>query len=158
MGIEIERKFLIDLQKIPQLKNGHIIRQGYIKTENHTTVRARILDEKAYLTLKGKNSGMVRSEFEYSIPLKDACDIIDQLCEKNVIEKTRYLLNFSGHTWEIDIFEGNNKGLVIAEVELDNEMECLDIPEWITKEVTGEQKYYNSSLSRYPYSQWNINK
>lgn len=156
MGIEIERKFLIDLQKIPPLKKGNVIRQGYIKTENYVTVRVRISDEKAFLTLKGKNRGILRSEYEYSIPLNEAYEIIDELCEKNVIYKTRYLLDHAGHTWEIDIFEGDNEGLIIAEVELDSEMELIEIPEWVTKEVTGDQKYYNSSLSRHPYLQWNI--
>jgi len=154
VAIEIERKFLIDLQKIPPLKNGNIIQQGYVETKNSITVRARVSNEKAFLTLKGKNRGNLRSEFEYPIPLKDALEIIDELCEGLIIHKTRYLLSHAGHTWEIDIFEGDNKGLAIAEVELKSEMEIVKIPIWVTKEVTGEKKYNNSTLSKHPYLLW----
>ena len=154
MGIEIERKFLIDIDKLPPLTNGYSIKQGYIQTADHTTVRVRIRNQDAFLTIKGKSVGASRLEFEYPIPLQDANDMLDALCQSSVIEKTRYLVEHEGHTWEVDIFEGSNKGLVVAEVELDSEEEVFTLPSWVTKEVTDDIRYFNSNLVENPYSKW----
>ncbi|HFQ61048.1 MAG TPA: CYTH domain-containing protein [Epsilonproteobacteria bacterium] len=154
MGIEIERKFLIDTDKLPHLSNGYTIKQGYIQTVDHTTVRVRIRNQDSFLTIKGKSEGASRLEFEYPIPLQDANDMLDALCQSSLIEKTRYLVEHGGHTWEVDIFEGSNKGLVVAEVELESEEEAFTLPSWVTKEVTYDIRYFNSNLVENPYTNW----
>ncbi|MDD2828118.1 MAG: CYTH domain-containing protein [Sulfuricurvum sp.] len=154
MAYEIERKFLVDISKIDTLDEGYIIKQGYIETTNKTTVRVRIRDQNAFLTIKGENNGIKRLEFEYEIPLDDANVMLEKLCLKSVIDKTRYELKVGNHVWEIDIFHGINKGLIVAEIELNDENETFDIPDWVTKEVTSERKYHNSNLILNPYSQW----
>jgi len=154
MGIEIERKFLIDTNKLPTLTNGYCIKQGYIQTVDHTTVRVRTRDKEAFLTLKGKSVGASRLEFEYPIPLQEANDMLDNLCQTAFVDKTRYLVNHEGHLWEVDIFEGNNKGLIVAEVELESENETFTLPNWVTKEVTNDIRYFNSNLIKNPYITW----
>ena len=154
MGKEIERKYLIDIKKVGKLSNGIPIKQGYIETKDKTVVRIRIYGKEAYLTLKGANKGISRSEYEYEISIEDAQDIIDELCTGPVIDKTRYTIDFSEKTWEIDIFHGENEGLIVAEVELDSEQETIDLPDWVSTEVTGQEKYYNSNLLENPYKQW----
>lgn len=154
MAKEIERKFLINMAAIGILENGTAIKQGYISTMDKTVVRARVAGNKAYLTLKGKNKQLTRSEFEYEIPVNDAEQIISELCNGPVIEKTRYLCVYEGHTWEIDIFHGNNDGLIVAEIELESEDEAFEKPSWVTVEVSGDAKYYNSSLLDHPYKNW----
>lgn len=154
MATEIERKFLVDTSKLPSLPAGQIIAQGYLPTEGRTVVRVRRKDQSAFLTIKGENTGLSRLEFEYPIPTDDADALLQQLCQTPVIRKTRYLLPFAEHTWELDIFEGDNQGLVVAEVEMQSEDERVELPEWVTEEVSGEAKYYNSSLQSYPYCQW----
>jgi adenylate cyclase len=154
MAYEIERKFLVDISKIDTLDKGYIIKQGYIETTDNTTVRIRIRDKNAFLTLKGERDGAKRLEFEYEIPLDDANIMLEKLCLKSVIDKTRYELKIENHVWEIDVFHGVNDGLIVAEIELDDENETFDIPDWVTEEVTNENKYYNSHLIANPYSQW----
>ena len=154
MGIEIERKFLIDTDKLPPLTNGYTIRQGYIQTADHTAVRVRIRDQEAFLTIKGKSVGASRLEFEYPIPLQDANDMLEALCRSAVVEKVRYLLEHEGHTWEVDVFEGSNEGLVVAEVELDSEEEAFALPGWVSEEVTDDVRYFNSNLVEHPYGDW----
>jgi adenylate cyclase len=154
MGIEIERKFLIDRDKLGTLKNGYQIKQGYIQTVDHTTVRVRIRDKEAFLTIKGKSEGTSRLEFEYPIPLHDANDMLNNLCQKSFIDKTRHLVKHEGHVWEVDIFKGSNEGLVVAEVELTNENENFSLPNWVTKEVTDDIRYFNSNLIENPYLTW----
>lgn len=154
MAKEIERKFLIDLEKIGSLNDGTIIKQGYISTKDNTVVRVRLAGSKAYLTLKGENKGVTRLEFEYEIPVGDALEMIDALCNGPVVEKARYLVVHSGHTWEVDIFDGDNKGLVVAEIELESEDEAFDLPHWVTTEVSGDVRYYNSSLLDNPFKNW----
>ncbi len=154
MGIEIERKFIIDINKLPPLTNGYTIKQGYIQTEDYTTVRVRIRNKDAFLTIKGKNRGASRLEFEYPIPLQDANDMLEALCQSSLVEKTRYLVKYEGHIWEVDIFEGRNKGLIVAEVELDSEDEAFKLPNWVTKEVTDDIRYFNSNLVKHPYCDW----
>ena len=154
MAEEIERKFLVDRQKLPSLENSHIIRQGYIPGTRTATVRIRTSNDKAYLTLKGKATGLTRSEFEYPVPMRDALLMLDEFCEGSVIEKKRYLVPYEGHTWEIDIFEGENEGLIVAEIELSDENEAFAKPEWVTREVSSDPKYRNSNLIMHPYTRW----
>ena len=155
MAKEIERKFLVDTSKLPTLPKGHIMKQGYIPTQG-ITVRARISDDQAFLTLKGRATGLSRSEFEYPIPIEDAQQILDELCAHPLIEKIRYLIPYGDHTWELDIFEGANEGLVVAEIELSSEDEEFKLPIWTTEEVSHDTKYRNSNLIRHPFSNWDI--
>ena len=141
MAREIERKFLVDQGRLGPLRNGVAIRQGFIPTADLTVVRVRITGEQAWLTLKGKNEGAVRSEFEYPIPASDAEQILSQMCGGNFIAKTRYLRQCGDHTWEIDVFEGDNTGLVVAEVELESEQEAFQRPDWAAQEVTMDDRY-----------------
>jgi adenylate cyclase len=154
MAKEIERKFIVDPKFIKSLDNGTNIKQGYLPSSNNTVVRIRITDKKAFLTIKGENKGAVRSEFEYSIPFSDANQILKELCEKPYIEKTRYIVNYSGVNWEVDVFEGDNEGLTIGEIEIETEDEYVDIPNWAVKEVTDDPKYFNSNLIKNPYKKW----
>jgi len=154
MGKEIERKFLIDTDTLGPLEGGSVIKQGYIETASKTVVRVRIRQDQAFLTLKGANNGAVRSEFEYAIPLTDANEILAELCNGPIVEKTRYLVPLGKHTWEIDVFHGDNKGLVVAEIELSCVDEGFDRPPWITQEVTDDARYYNSNLLAHPYKAW----
>jgi adenylate cyclase len=154
MAKEIERKFLVDPEKLPSLKNPHTIRQGYIPGSLTATVRIRISDDDAYLTIKGRATGLTRSEFEYPVPLPDAQEMLEELCIKTLIEKKRYVVPYEDHLWEIDIFEGSNEGLIIAEIELSDESETFSKPEWVTKEVSHDPKYRNSNLITHPYSSW----
>lgn len=153
MAKEIERKFLVDSSKLPTLTKGHIMKQGYVPTQG-ITVRARISDDEAFLTLKGRATGLTRSEFEYPIPVEDAQQILNELCAHPLIEKTRYLIPYGEHTWELDIFEGENKGLVVAEIELESENEVFDLPTWVTQEVSHDTKYRNSNLIENPFTNW----
>jgi adenylate cyclase len=154
MGLEIERKFLIknDAWKTAA-DNGTKIEQGYLNSNKERTVRVRIYGDAGFLTVKGKNNKLTRQEFEYNIPLVDAQELL-KLCEKPLIEKTRYLIKENNHSWEIDIFEGENKGLEIAEIEIEKEKEEINYPDWLGKEVSNESKYYNSSLILRPYCKW----
>lgn len=154
MGQEIERKFLVNAARLGELTDGEVMRQGYIDTMSLATVRARIAGNRGWLTLKGGNRGGVRSEFEYEIPVEDARQIIDELCRGPVIAKTRYRREYRGYTWEIDVFEGDNAGLVVAEVELGAVTEDPPLPDWVTAEVTSDPRYYNSQLARHPFRQW----
>ncbi len=154
MAKEIERKFLVDLNKIGALEGGVTIKQGYISTSDKSVVRLRLIGQKAYLTLKGENQGISRSEFEYEIPVEDAHKIISELCSEGVVEKTRYLIQHANHTWEVDIFHGDNDGLIVAEIELRSEDEYFEKPSWVTAEVSDDAKYYNSSLLDNPFSNW----
>jgi adenylate cyclase len=153
MAKEIERKFLVNSSKLPALPKGHIMKQGYVPTQG-ITVRARITDDQAFLTLKGRATGLTRSEFEYPIPVKDAQQILNELCSHPLIEKTRYLIHHGEHTWELDIFEGDNYGLIIAEIELSNEDEEFELPIWVTEEVSYDTKYRNTNLITHPFCSW----
>lgn len=154
MGIEIERKFLVDSELLtPLLKNGVFYEQGYFPTEDFTTVRVRIAGNSAFLTIKGKTEGFSRSEFEYPIPVEDARSMLDQFCPETITKK-RYLIPVENHTFEVDVFEGENSGLLLAEVELSSETEIVKLPDWITKEVTEDSRYYNSQLLKNPISKW----
>ena len=159
MALEIERKFLVTDDSYKQLAfaSSHIC-QGYICSERGRSVRIRIRDEHAYLTIKGPSldGGLSRYEFEQEIPLDDARCLMT-LCEPGIIEKTRWLVKSEKHTFEVDEFFGDNEGLVVAEVELQSRTETPKMPHFIGKEVTGDHRYYNSQLRRAPFRTWNTN-
>jgi adenylate cyclase len=154
MGIEIERKFLLKGEGWRGLGQPTLMRQGYLTSDPVRTVRVRIEGERAVITIKSKNTGATRGEWEYEIPVPDAAELLDRLCEQPLVEKTRHRIGYKGHTWEVDEFRGENAGLVVAEIELGSEDEAFDKPGWIGREVTGDPRYYNSSLIRLPYSRW----
>jgi len=154
MALEIERKYLVDLEKLGTLENGNRIKQGYLSTNKDAVVRVRVKNDKAYLTIKGSNIGATRLEFEYEIEVVEANEMLDKLCQKPVIDKTRYLIDYENHTFELDIFYGDNDGLVVAEVELLDENETIKLPSWIKEEVTSDERYYNSNLMKNPYKNW----
>ena len=154
MGIEIERKFLLDDDGWRGLGQPTLMRQGYLTSDPVRTVRVRIEGERAVITIKSKATFATRGEWEYEIPVADAAELLDRLCEQPLIEKTRHRIEHAGHTWEVDEFQGENAGLVVAEIELGSEDEAFDKPDWIGQEVTGDPRYYNSSLIRQPYSKW----
>jgi len=152
--IEIERKFLLKNNKWKTKAEGRtLIKQGYLNTDKERTVRVRVRDDKAYLTIKGKTQGISRLEYEYPIPVKDALALLE-ICKRPIIEKARYLVKIGKLTWEIDIFSGDNAGLALAEVELTDENQKISIPRWIGEEVTGDPRYYNSSLVKLPFKDW----
>lgn len=158
MAIEIERKFLVKGGAWRFLGTGEIYRQGYILTQNQiTTVRVRIAGARAYLTLKGKVKGLTREEFEYPIPLEDAQIMLEKLCDSPLIEKTRYRIKLGNLLWEVDEFRGDNQGLILAEVELTDEHQLIELPDWIGEEVTQDIRYYNVNLCKHPYSNWKTN-
>lgn len=154
MGIEIERKFLLTGTAWRQLAAGTAYRQGYLSAVKERTVRVRTIDEQGFLTIKGISVGATRSEYEYEIPPEDANAMLDDLCEKPIIEKNRYKIQYAGFTWEVDEFFGENDGLVVAEIELESEEQSFDKPEWVGEEVTGDVRYFNSNLIKEPYSKW----
>ena len=156
MPKEIERKFLVNLDQIPLPSNGIEIKQGYLPLSENvkTAVRVRIKGEEAFLTIKGENKGATRQEFEYTIPVSEALELLEDLCHKPLMEKTRYEICVDKHIWEIDIFHGANKGLVVAEIELADENDQFEHPNWLTKEVTDDPRYYNSNLLQEPYKNW----
>lgn len=150
---EIERKFLVKKGKWNAGENGIRIKQGYLLVEPERTVRIRIAGEKAFVTIKGKLQNISRPEFEYEIPVTDALQIL-KFCRPGIIEKTRFFEMVGGKTWEIDVFEGANSGLILAEIELTAEDEKFEFPVWAGKEVTADFRYYNSWLSLNPFSEW----
>lgn len=153
MGVEIERKFLVKDDSW-RSGSGVLYRQGYLSRHRERTVRVRIAGEKAYLTIKGLTTGATRKEYEYEIPIGDAEEMLDQLCEKPLIEKKRYQVCVAELVFEVDEFLGANQGLVVAEVELTHETQQIPVPDWLGTEVTGDPRYYNSNLSQHPFSEW----
>ena len=154
MPKEIERKFLLKNDNWKsEFTSRTIIKQGYLSTKKERTVRVRILGEKGFLTIKGESVGMTRLEFEYEIPVQEAEELL-QLCKKPFIEKERFIVSMGKLKWEIDIFEGDNEGLRIAEVELEDENQAVEIPDWIGEEVTFDNRYFNSSLVKLPFKDW----
>ena len=153
MGKEIERKYLLEGNDWKSLGEGTHFRQGYLNSQKERVVRARTMGQKAALTIKGITEGATRLEFEYDIPFDDCLELLE-LCEKPLIEKTRYKIEFSGLMWEVDEFHGVNEGLVVAECELESEDQAIDKPSWVGEEVTGDSRYYNSNLIAKPYTTW----
>ena len=156
MADEIERKFLVTGDAWRQ---GHSTKyvQGYLSREPGRTVRVRRAGEKAFVTVKGKATGVSRKEFEYAIPVEDA-DAMFKLCVGPLIEKTRTVVEFEGKKWEVDEFHGDNEGLVVAEIELKSEDEEFVRPRWIGREVSDDRRYFNSSLTQHPYKEWKDDK
>ena len=167
MAIEIERKFLLKNDDWKsQVSQAHVIKQGYLQSgldaSEKSSVRIRISDQYANINIKSADPSMLRQEFEYRIPVSDAEQMLTTLCDAVIIEKTRYhityksdnALNSMSHLWEIDVFENENQGLQIAEIELSHVDEIFEIPDWIGDEVTDDKRYYNNYLLKKPYSQW----
>ena len=155
MAVEIERKYLVINDDWREgADQGTLFRQGYLLGSEKSSVRVRIEGEQANLNIKSATLGIRRSEFEYPIPLADAEEMLNTLCEKTLIEKHRYHISYAGHLWEIDIFSGDNAGLVVAEVELEDENEAFSMPAWIGKEVSNDPRYYNVCLVKHPYKDW----
>ncbi len=155
MAKEIEKKFLV---KNESWKDGAKItyyKQGYLSSIKERVVRVRTIDKKGFLTIKGITVGVSRSEFEYEIPAEEANMMLDNLCEKPVIEKNRAKVSYEGLVWEIDEFFGENLGLVVAEVELQDENQEIKKPDWVGEEVSGDPRYFNSNLIKNPYTKWN---
>lgn len=154
--LEIERKYTLKNTKfLLSAAKAFKITQGYLSSVPERTVRVRTKNDKGFLTIKGKSTtdGLSRFEWEKEISLEEALSLLN-LCEDYVIEKTRYEEVYGNHIFEVDVFSGHNEGLMIAEVELQTEDESIDLPDWIEKEVTGEEKYYNAYLSNHPFTQW----
>jgi adenylate cyclase len=155
MGTEIERKFLVkDDSWRASADAGTRILQGYLVSDPKITVRVRIRGEAAFLTIKGATAGIRRSEFEYPIPVDDAESMLREMAVSPVIEKIRYRLPCGAHVWDLDVFGGDNAGLVLAEVELDAEEAAFEMPDWAGQEVSGDPRYYNVNLARSPFRHW----
>jgi len=154
MATEIERKFLVTGDGWRPGSRGRRVRQGYLSTDPERSVRVRLAGDDAWLTIKGASTGCTRVEFEYPMPMQDALHLLDELCIRPVIDKTRHDLRYGAHRWEIDEFHGANEGLVIAEIELHSETEVFERPPWLGAEVSDDPRYYNVSLARHPFSNW----
>ncbi|MEA2038525.1 MAG: CYTH domain-containing protein [Thermodesulfobacteriota bacterium] len=154
MPVEIEKKFLVKGDSWRNLATGSFYCQGYISLAPERIVRVRTIEDKGFLTIKGVTKGFSRAEYEYEIPLHDANEMLDQLCERPLIEKNRYKIEYKGLIWEVDDFLGDNQGLILAEVELIEENQKIALPGWIGEEVTGNFRYCNASLVKYPFNQW----
>ena len=155
MAHEIERKFLVinDDWKA-QIRNSAYYRQGYLAGNDRSSIRVRIGDDRAWLNIKSATLGIRRTEYEYAIPLGDAEEMLASLCQGAVIEKWRHFVPYAGHLWEIDVFEGDNQGLVVAEIELDDEQQAFAKPTWLGDEVSDDPRYYNVCLVEHPYCDW----
>lgn len=154
MAVEIERKFLVKDDTWRGLGKGSHYRQGYLSTEPGRTVRVRVAAGKGFLTIKGTTVNATRAEYEYVIPSQDADAMLDELCARPLIEKTRYRIEYQRLVWEVDEFEGENAGLVVAEVELAAEDQVVALPAWVGEEVTTDPRYYNANLIAHPFSRW----
>ena len=155
MGVEIERKFLVDHDKWNQFNKpeGKAYRQGYLVNEPHKVVRIRIAGDQAFITIKGATAGFTRKEYEYEIPLKDGQELLENFNPTGT-SKTRYRIPLGGKVWEIDEFTGENAGLIVAEIELKSENDDFEKPDFLLEEVTYDQRYYNSNLATHPYRLW----
>ena len=154
MGVEIERKFIVKTELWKPENRGSKYMQGYLSEDPDRTVRARVAGDKGYLTIKGTSQGASRLEFEYEIPVEDARQLLEQLAHKPMIDKTRYLHKVGSHTWEVDVFHGDNIGLIVAEIELKSEDETFVMPNWAGLDVTEDHRYKNSNLTKKPYISW----
>lgn len=155
MGVEIERKFLVNTARWqPTPGQGVHYRQGYLASAPDVVVRVRTAGDRAFLTVKGATEGISRLEFEYPVPVEDANTMLVRLCPGPLIEKTRYRVPFAGRVWEVDVFDGENAGLVLAEVELPAADAVVELPPWVGVEVSDDPRYYNANLSRNPYARW----
>ena len=155
MGVETERKFLVDPQQWGKFEKpeGKPYRQGYLVNEKDKTVRIRTAGNQAFITIKGATKGFTRKEFEYEIPQEDALELLESFGLKG-IEKTRYRVPLGGKVWEIDVFSGENEGLLVAEIELENENDTFERPVFLLQEISDDARYYNSNLVLHPYKSW----
>jgi CYTH domain-containing protein len=153
MASEIERKFLIADDSWRDGTAGVRIAQGYLSLDPDRTVRVRLAGDNAWLTIKGRSEGITRAEFEYAIP-KDDARMLLEMCLPSVIDKTRHEVSYGGLLWEIDVFHGDNEGLVVAEVELADESVSPELPPWAGAEVSSDARYFNSCLAALPYARW----
>ncbi|MEJ2587683.1 MAG: CYTH domain-containing protein [Deltaproteobacteria bacterium] len=154
MGQEIERKFLVKKEKWQPEGEGELYRQGYVSTEKRRVVRVRRAGDKGYLTVKALTGGITRLEFEYEIPVPDADIMLNRLCERPLIEKYRHRVTYQDMIWEVDVFMGDNEGLVVAEVELESDTQEIALPEWAGPEVSTDPRYYNANLVKHPFKSW----
>jgi adenylate cyclase len=159
MAQEIERKFLVlgDAWRDQVLRQTRM-RQGYLNESPMSSVRVRVEDDKAFLNIKSATLGVFRKEYEYPMPVDEANEILNDLAHKPLIEKTRHFVKYAGHVWEVDVFEGDNRGLIVAEVELDHEDEAVELPPWIGEEVSADPRYYNVCLVKHPFKDWTSKK
>ena len=155
MGMEIERKFLVRCGWLPE-GEGVEIAQGYLTGAGEPTVRVRLQGDRAFLTVKGPPSGISRAEFEYPIPVADARELLDTLAAGRLVSKRRHWIDYEAHTWEVDVFDGDNAGLVVAEIELDNAEEAFALPPWVAEEVSEDFRYSNRYLATRPYRMWSV--
>ena len=155
MATEIERKFLLKDSSWKEFADGGThYSQGYLVGSQYASVRVRIQGDKAFLNIKSATIDITRQEFEYEIPLCEATEMLETLCEKPLIDKIRYLIKTENHVWEIDVFSGDNKGLIVAEIELKDKDEDFDKPSWLGKEVSDDERYYNVCLVKHPFKDW----
>ena len=155
MGTEIERKFTLkNAQWRQDIYKSQRYVQGYLAGNDRTSVRVRIAGENANINIKSATLGIYRQEYEYSIPLDDAQKMLDDLCEKPIIDKIRHFVNYAGKVWEIDEFSGDNDGLIVAEIELDDVDEQFELPEWADEDVSHDKRYYNVCLVKHPFKDW----
>ena len=154
MALEIERKFLVKADSWRGLAPGVLYRQGYLVAGAGKTVRVRMAGDRAFLTIKSTTVGLVRSEYEYAIPVADAVEMLNTLCESSLVEKYRYQIAIADLVWEVDEFLGENLGLIIAEVELQTADQLIALPDWVGAEVSHDARYFNSNLAKHPFTQW----
>lgn len=155
MATEIERKFLLKNDSWrTEANEGSMIRQGYLAGTEKSSIRVRVSGEKANINIKSATLDVTRQEYEYAIPLSEANEILDTLCEGPLIEKTRYHVQHDDHVWEVDEFYGDNQGLVVAEIELNSADENFERPDWVGEEVSDDTRYYNVCLVKHPYKDW----
>ena len=155
MALEIERKFLVK----NELWRNYVVsesrlQQGYLANQKNASVRIRTGKGKAHLNIKSSTLGIRRLEFEYEIPMADAVEMLHEIAEQPFIDKIRYIVHYAGHDWELDVFEGENRGLVVAELELASEDEQFELPEWAGEEVSDDVRYYNVNLIKHPFCRW----
>ena len=154
MGTEIERKFLVVNDSWKNDRSGLECRQGYLTSTEEISVRIRIMDDTARLNIKKKLSDIERLEYEYTIPMDDALEMLEETCGDRVVTKTRYPVDYAGKTWEVDVFHDANEGLTVAEIELNSIDESFDLPPWAGEEVSHDPRYLNVNLARKPYKDW----
>ena len=155
MAVEIERKYLVINDKWKSsVESQSTLKQGYLATVANASIRVRVAEDKAHLNIKSSTVGIRRSEYEYEIPQTDGEEMLAHLTEGAVIDKVRYKVRCGEHLWDLDVFRGDNAGLVVAEVELQSEDEPFEMPEWAGNEVSGDTRYYNASLVKHPFCDW----
>lgn len=156
MATEIERKFLLKDSSWKEIANkGTQYTQGYLVGSKTASVRVRIQGERSFINIKSATIGITRQEFEYEVPIDEAKEMLETLCEKPLIDKIRYLIKVGSHVWEVDVFSGYNEGLVVAEIELQHKDESFKKPDWLGKEVSDDERYYNVCLVKHPFKDWN---